>query len=142
MLNRINQLQSGGNRFARLGRMLVKAFGLVFAFAGAISLASEIRSGQEMTLVTGKIFDVREKETGGATYIPVIEFITQDGRVVHFQGASTRFKPVQGAPVGVLYDKFKPEAARIDSLFQRWLLPGVSTLIGFLLIIGAGFWRR
>jgi Protein of unknown function (DUF3592) len=62
---------------------------------------------------------------GGSTYYPRVAFETEDRRRYEFTG-DTGSQPaafVVGERVRVLFDPARPEAARIDSFFQLWLLP-------------------
>jgi hypothetical protein len=62
---------------------------------------------------------------GDYTYYPRVAFETEDRRRFEFTG-DTGSRPAAfdiGEPVRVLFDPARPEAARIDSFFQLWLLP-------------------
>ena len=80
------------------------------------------------------------------TYYPQVEFETEDHRTIAFT-SDTGSRPAGfdvGEPVRVLFDPARPEAARIDSFFQLWLLPlvlgGMGTVFsafGLLSIVSA-----
>lgn len=138
----LTNLQPNSDPFGLMFRMLLKIFGAVFLLVGCTLLGREIRFGQAAQFAEGTIIDVRVTENAdGPNYSPVVEFSSQDGRIVHFQGMSTSPKPVQGTRVTVLFDKSKPEEARIDSFVQRWLFPTLFTPVGLVLLGIGAFWK-
>lgn len=143
MAPRIQPIQLTIDPRTQFLRIVLKIVGTLFLLVGLALWGREIRFGQTAESASGTIIDVRTiDDPKGATYVPVVEFIPIDGRVVHFQGTWTGPKPDKGTRVTVLYDKFKPEGAKIDSFIQRWLLPVILTPIGFLMLLGAVRMKR
>lgn len=143
MLNRLSRLQTSEDRSSRLVRTLLKAFGLMLAFAGLVSVANEFQTAKRMVQVTGKIYTVYERDQGGSQkYVPAIEFWINDGQVFHFQGPASSTKPEIGTSVPVVYNIGKPELAQIDGFARRWLLASIAIPLGFVMLIAAAFWRK
>ncbi len=79
--------------------------------------------------------------SGGASYVPVIEFQTHDGQVTRFtDGIGTYPAEYEvGAEVDVLYDPEDVQQARVYSWKRIWFGPTLITSIGLLpLLIGGG----
>jgi hypothetical protein len=127
--------------FGRLLRIAARNLGALFLLFGLGLLIREIRFGQSAHAVAGTIMEVRVRQNAdGPTYHPVVEFRTLDGRVAQFEGLSVSPAPEVGTPVSVLYNRSKPEQARINSFVQRWLFPTVFIPIGFSMVVGASIW--
>ncbi len=69
------------------------------------------------------------KLVGSDTYAPVVEFLTQDGRLVQFKSSTGSNPPSysEGETVRVLYPPERPQRARIDGIFSLW---GGSMILG------------
>jgi len=82
-----------------------------------------------------------DSDDGAYTYYPRVTFETEDRRKFEFT-SDTGSRPAAfdvGEPVRVLFDPAQPDAARIDSFLQLWLLPlilgGIGTVFsGFGLV--------
>lgn len=74
---------------------------------------------------------VSSRSSDSTTYRPVVEFKTQDGKLVEFTSSSGSNPPSfsEGEIVEVLYQESSPERAKINSFFSLW---GGSTILGGL----------
>ena len=73
-----------------------------------------------------------DSDDSAYTYYPRVAFETEDRRKFEFT-SDTGSRPASfdiGDPVRVLFDPARPEAARIDSVLQLWLLPLILGGIG------------
>ncbi len=80
----------------------------------------------------------RSSADGDSSYYPRVVFETEDRRKYEFIG-DTGSRPAAfdvGERVRVLFDPARPEAARIDSFLQLWLLP---LILGGLGTVFSGF---
>lgn len=79
-----------------------------------------------------------DSDDGDYTYYPRVAFETEDHRQVEFT-SDTGSRPASfdvGERVRVLFDPARPEAARIESFLQLWLLP---LILGGLGTVFSGF---
>jgi hypothetical protein len=80
--------------------------------------------------------------------LPVVDFKVSD-QVYTFEGSTASYPPAYevGEQVGVRYDPTNPNAAQIDSLFERWVFPVIiipamilaALILNFFMIRA---WRR
>lgn len=142
MLIRLSRTQSKGEQLPRLIRTMLKAFGLMLALAGVISIANEFKTDKRKMHVEGKIYSFREAGEGfSKKYYPSVEFWIHEGQVVHFQGPASSTKPEVGTKVPVVFDPLKPEYPEIDTFSRRWMFSSIAISMGFAMLIGGMFWR-
>lgn len=129
---------TGGPRRARSPRTrwcgwIVLAMGLPVAFFGVRNGLSSVSFLLGSARVEGTIVEMIESASGDS-YQPVVEYTVGATKRRHTEQISTGLSPHRvGENVSVVYEIDRPEMARIDSFFDRWLMP---TLIGG---IGAAF---
>lgn len=123
---------------SRTGALLI---GLFFAIIGAVVifvgwlLQQSIRE-QLNTMIsgTGTVVEIIKVDEVGEDprFYPVIEFRTQAGEVVRFEGKTggSEFAYRIGQQVAILYDPQFPQDARIDSWFELWFPPFAVILLG------------
>ena len=96
--------------------------GAVFSFVTTSRFIGEAVAADGMVVGLEERWDSDDNDY---TYYPQVEFQTEDHRTIAFT-SDTGSRPAAfdvGEPVRVLFDPARPEAARIDSFFQLWLLP-------------------
>ena len=74
---------------------------------------------------------------GGAAYVPVVDFQTQDGETVRFTDGIGSIPPdyAVGTEVQVLYDPDDIHSARVVSWKRLWLAPTLITCVGLLPVL-------
>lgn len=86
---------------------------------------------------------ILSRSNDSTTYRPVVEFKTQNGRIVEFTSSTGSNPPSysQGEVVEVLYQETSPQDAKINGFFSLWggiaILGGLGSVffvIGFLII--------
>lgn len=100
---------------------------------------------------TGTVVRLDEHSSGDGgccTYVPVVDFKVSD-QVYTFEGSNASDPPAYevGEQVDVRYDPTNPNAAQIDSLFERWVFPVIiipamilaALILNFFMIRA---WRR
>ena len=126
--------------FSRLLNFGVCGLGTLFFFAGVGMAVRECSFGRQAVLATGIIVDIRIQDSGdGPNHYPVVEFKTNQGETIRFEGQSTSPPPVKGAIVPVLYDSSDPKNARINTFVDRWLFPMLFTPLGLVMLLFAGY---
>jgi hypothetical protein len=75
----------------------------------------------------------RRSRSSGA-YYPVVEFQTEEGKKIRFQGSTGSGTPEfeVGTPVKVVYKPQNPHEAQLVNFTQMWLGPVVITIAGFI----------
>ena len=76
---------------------------------------------------------------------PVFSFQDQSGSTVTFRGSSGTNPPSYkvGDMARILYDVNISSNARVDSFFELWVIPGITTVLGgFLAFFGIGFYIK
>src|SRR5579862_7732746 len=110
--------------FARLWRILLRIFGIVFLLVGLGLLAREVLFGQLAVSALGTVVEIKETDSGdGPNYTPVVEFETRNKESVTFEGRSTQPPRALGSSVPVIYNPDTAHEARIDTFADRWLFP-------------------
>ena len=99
------------------------------------STNSFVKSAEKATGTVVRV--VQETGNHGATYSPVISYVTKEGQTEEFQQASsdniTHYSI--GQQLGVLYDPTTPNYARTDSFSELWLFPSVLLGFGLLMVV-------
>lgn len=108
--------------------------GAIVIFAGWLWQHSTRERLNTMISGTGTIVELIEVDRPGETpnYYPIIEFQTQTGEIIRFEGKTGVSENTYrvGQQVDILYDPQFPQDARIDSWFELWLPPLVVILLG------------
>jgi hypothetical protein len=84
----------------------------------------------------------------GDSYKPIVEY-TVDGETYTFESLNSSDPPAYrvGETVSLRYDPAKPQVARINSLFDLWLMPAILAPVALVLalVVNGGYfiaWRR
>ena len=86
--------------FTRLLKVAVLAMGTLFFFVGVGLGIREYSFGQQAVPATGSIVDLRISDSGdGPNHYPIVEFITNQGETIRFEGLSTSPPPLKGTMV-------------------------------------------
>ncbi|WP_322822651.1 DUF3592 domain-containing protein [Chloroflexus sp.] len=123
---------------SRKGTLIIGLFfaiiGAVVIFAGWLWQHSTRERLNTMISDTGTVVDLLKVQRPGetASFYPIVEFRTQAGEVVRFEGSTGVSENTYriGQQVDILYDPRSPQDARIDSWFELWLPPLVVILLG------------
>lgn len=131
-----------------IGLGMLLGAGFLFQHTREFVASAEEAQGEVIDLVRSR------KRIGSgmdqsATYKPVVQFSTNDGREVEFTSTTGSNPPAftRGERVEVLYQPGTPERAKIASFFQLWGMPLIVGGIGAVFaLLGLGFvffrWRR
>jgi hypothetical protein len=121
-----------------LGKYVLLPVG-VLMLAGAIYLAFDTRAWLARAVeAPGTVIEmvrVRNSDSGGYMFAPLVRFATAEGKTIEFQSTVHTNPPAYhaGERVTVLYDPAKPNSAAISGWFSIWAVPFI------LGIVGAGF---
>lgn len=121
-----------------IGKYVFLPLGAVL-LAGAVYVFSDTRAWLARSVeASGSVIEivrVRDRDTGGLSFAPVVRFATADGKAIEFQSSMQTSSPAYqtGQTVTVRYDPQKPNSAAIAGLFSIW---GVPMILGF---VGAVF---
>ena len=118
------------------------AIGVVVLIVGAYILQQRIEYFIDSVGAVGVITDIQEKDglKSGNRYFPIVEFKTQAGEIMSIVGevgSSSFFDYEVGTEIDVRYSIANPEAAKLSTFQQMWLLPFVLLLVGLLFIAAA-----
>ncbi|CAJ0704830.1 DUF3592 domain-containing protein [Ralstonia holmesii] len=130
--------------------------GLVLLGVGVVLWRSDMVFAEHALKTQGTVSELvwressdSKKRKDAGVYVPVVEFLTQEGRHVRITGLSGSNPPAyeEGDTVTVLYDPASPKDAVIDSFGERGAGPLILNTLGavFALIGGsvlAMLWRR
>ncbi|MEI8019425.1 MAG: DUF3592 domain-containing protein [Schlesneria sp.] len=126
--------------FSRLLKLAVFGLGTIFFLVGVGLAIREYSFGKLAVSTTGSIVDLRISDSGdGLNHYPVVEFKTNRGETIRFEGLSTSPLPVKGAMVPVLYSPTDPRNVRINTFVDRWLFPSLFTPLGLVMLLFARY---
>ena len=118
---------------------LAMLMGAFFMYSNTESFLSEA------SIAEGTVIQlVQSSSSGSSTYMPVVEFKTQDGKLVEFTSSVGSNPPsyTQGEIVEVYYQESSLEDTKINGFFSLWLgttivggIGAVFFIIGFLIIL-------
>lgn len=117
--------------------------GWVFLALGALHVLTGLGMGLDYlslsfrsARVEGTVVEMRVSGPDGSAYEPVVEYHVGNSKY-RCTGTGSGFSPFAvGEKVWVLYKTSQPEAARIDSFFERWLMPLIIGGIGAVFAAG------
>lgn len=136
MTTRQKSLHQEHDPLGRLLRILAGIVGVLFLLVGVGLFCREVWFGRIAQTAAGTVREVRvEENADGPNFYPVVEFTTQAGRIVRFEGTSTTPVLALGTAVSVLYNPAKPEEARINSFVQRWLFAAILIPTGLFMVL-------
>ncbi len=131
---------SSKDPFSRLLKLAVCGLGTIFFVVGLGLAIREYSFGRQAVSSTGSIVDLRISDSGdGPNHYPIIEFKTNQGETIRFEGLPTSPSPVKGTVVPVLYDPSDPNNARVNTFVDRWLFPSLFTPLGLVMLLSGGF---
>ncbi len=126
--------------FSRPLKLMICGVGTLFFFVGVGLVIREYSFGKQAVPATGSIVDLRVSDSGdGPNHYPVVEFKTNQGETIRFEGLSTSPPPVKGTVVPVLYSSADPKNARINTFVDRWLFPSLFTPVGLVMLLFGGY---
>ena len=126
--------------FSRLLNFALCAMGSLFFFVGVGLAIREFSFGRQAVPATGSIVDLRISDSGdGPNHYPIVEFKTNQGETIRFEGLPTSPPSVKGTVVAVLYSSTDPKNARINTFVDRWLFPSLFTPVGLVMLLFAGY---
>lgn len=119
--------------FLAIGLALLAGAGYVWRNHAQLAAHGQRAEG----IVTDLVY--HSSSRGSGTYAPTVEF-TADGRVIRIDGSGSNPPAfTRGEHVKVLYPAGNPEAGRIDSFSENWLLILILGGIGLVFaLIGGG----
>ncbi len=127
---------SSKDPFSRLLNFAVCGVGTLFFLVGVGLAIREYSFGRQAVSSTGSIVDLRISDSGdGPNHYPVVEFKTNRGETIRFEGLSTSPPPLKGTLVPVLYSPNDPKNARINTFVDRWLFPSLFTPLGLVMLL-------
>ncbi len=131
--------------------------GLFMFLAGFFPLVNNIQLLFSGARTTGTVVDIGAETSNydkdniktSTSYLPVVEFTTEDNRVITFKPAigSDANKTEKGQKVDVIYIKGNPNVAAINDDMNLWILPLTLFILG-MAALGVGsyniykIWRK
>lgn len=112
--------------------------GFLFLGVGIALLVTNLAFIKKAVRVEGQVCDITQHRSsrGGRMYGFSVEFETPEGETRKFTNpASSSIMPKDGRVVGVYYLASDPSKAKLDSLFQLYLIPVIVGVPGLLLIL-------
>ena len=113
--------------------------GIYLFYTGGIDVLNSIRMLSDGLRTQGVVTEVRRQHSGGDTtrYYAVIEYKGHDGYTYQFKTRRPYgyfFSPKKGQTIGVQYLKFNPKVSVVDTLWQKFIGPGMSLAVGLLFL--------
>ena len=131
---------SSKDPFSRLLKLAVFGLGTIFFFVGVGLAVREYSFGRQAVPAVGSIVDLRISDSGeGPNHYPIVEFKTDQGEAIRFEGLSTSPPPKKGTIVPVLYSPADPKNARINTFVDRWLFLSLFTPLGLVMLLFGGY---
>ena len=105
----------------------------LFAVKRIIETINFIRASSRAVGTVAGYASARNSD-GGAMYLPVLEFTTAGGKIVRVTSTVASNPPAYkiGEKTDVLFLKRNPQAARINSFSEMWLVTFILTIISFV----------
>jgi hypothetical protein len=123
----------------RLGKFVLIPIGVLLLLGTAFSVWSTKAWLARTVEVRGAVIEmvrVRDRDSGGYLFTPLVRFETRDGKTIEFQSGLRTNPPAHhaGQTVPVLYDPDAPHSAAIKGLFSLWLASIVLCFIGCVVL--------
>jgi hypothetical protein len=131
--------------FDRVGKFVLLPIGLLLLLGAAYSVWSTRTWLETAIEAQGSVIEmvrVRDSDSKGYLYTPLVRFRTWDGNTIEFQSSLRTNPPAYrtGETVTVLYDPNEPQSASIRGFLSLWFVPMILTFIGSVfLLIGTAF---
>jgi hypothetical protein len=119
--------------------LILTACGLLFFIVGMVLLYKNTSFVKKAAKAEGEIVEINEYISSSSgrrvrMYSTIIEYTTLKNEAVHFTNpSSSSFKPKMGKKLGVLYHEEEPEKAKIASVFNLYIIPGILIVLGLFL---------
>lgn len=119
----------------RLGKFALIPIGLLLLLGAAFAVWSTNAWLSRAVEVNGSVVEmvrVRDSDSTGYLFTPLVQFRTMDGRTIEFQSTLRTNPPTyrSGEAVSVLYDPDEPNSAAIRGFFSLWFMPMILAFIG------------
>ncbi len=115
------------------------AAGLYLLYTGGIDLYNSIQLSSKGIITKGEVQRIRRHRSGGssARFYATVEFKDQSGNSYTFKNTRPYgylFVPEKGETIEIIYLNTDPNIAVINSLWQKYLGPLLSLMVGFLFV--------
>lgn len=112
---------------------LMVCMGAVLLVAGIVLFARQMLFASSAMSAVGTVIELVANAESPS--VPVVEFVTHDGQVIHFQGVAASPGPARGDTVSVLYSHTEVHDAKINSFMQLWFPASLLTGWGAAFIV-------
>ena len=123
--------------------LLILVLGISFFIVGIVLFFKNKKFAETAYKTVGTNVDIKSFQKASiddgrntTMYAAIIEFKTLNGKLIRFENpSSSNRKPKLGKEVKILYFEDQPEKAKVDSIFQLYILPVIVVLFGIGMIL-------